>query len=118
LIINSPVTGTITEYNKALITNSSALSTSPYVDGWVYLIEPANWLREIQFLSMSEKYQAWLKSEFLRLKDFFSLAANANTPEYAHVVMQDGGMVKSGILADLGPKVWEDFQTKFIDNTK
>jgi glycine cleavage system H lipoate-binding protein/ABC-type phosphate transport system substrate-binding protein len=118
LIIYSPVTGIITAYNKALITNSSALNESPYTDGWVYTVEPTNWLKEIQFLSMAEKYKEWLKSEFSRVKDFFASAVQSGTPEYEHIVMQDGGALKDSILAELGPEVWEDFQTKFIDNTR
>jgi glycine cleavage system H lipoate-binding protein/ABC-type phosphate transport system substrate-binding protein len=118
LTIYSPVSGTIKAYNDSLITNSSALNSTPYCDGWVYSIEPTNWLREIQFLSMSEKYKVWLKEEFLRLKDFIAAAINPDTPEYAHVVLQDGGALKDSILADLGPEVWEDFQIKFIDTAK
>jgi glycine cleavage system H lipoate-binding protein/ABC-type phosphate transport system substrate-binding protein len=118
LTIYSPVTGIITAYNKTLITNSSALNLAPYSDGWIYMIEPTNWLREIQFLDMAEKYKSWLKEEFLRLKDFFASAINANTPEYAHIALQDGGALKDSILADLGPEVWEDFQTKFIDTAR
>jgi glycine cleavage system H lipoate-binding protein/ABC-type phosphate transport system substrate-binding protein len=118
LTIYSPVTGTITASNKTLINNSSAINTAPYTEGWVYMIEPTNWLREIQFLTMADQYKTWLKDEFTRLKDFFASALQVNTPEYAHVVLQDGGALKDSILADLGPEVWEDFQTKFIDNTR
>ncbi len=118
LTIYSPLSGTITAYNKNLITNSSALNTAPYADGWVYMIEPTNWLRDIQFLSMAEKYRAWLRDEFSRLKDFFATAINDNSPQYAHIALQDGGAMKDNILADLGPEVWEDFQTKFIDNAR
>ena len=114
LKIYSPVSGTITSQNKTLINNSSLINSSPYVDGWVYMIEPSNWLREIQFLSMGEKYKTWLKGEFPRLKDFFA-AALKTTPEYAHIAFQDGGALKDNILADLEPEVWEDFQTKFLD---
>jgi glycine cleavage system H lipoate-binding protein len=117
LTIYSPVSGTIKAFNETLIANSSALNANPYTDGWVYMIEPTNWLREIQFLTMSEKYKAWLKEEFSRLKDFFATAINTNSPEYACVTLQDGGTLKDGILADLGPEVWEDFQIKFIDHT-
>ncbi|HEX7583437.1 MAG TPA: substrate-binding domain-containing protein [Prolixibacteraceae bacterium] len=114
LKIYSPVSGTITSQNKTLINNSSLINSSPYVDGWVYMIEPSNWLREIQFLSMGEKYKTWLKDEFPRLKDFFA-AALKTTPEYAHIAFQDGGALKDNILADFDPEVWEDFQTKFLD---
>ena len=118
LIIYSPISGTITAYNKSLITDSSAVNAAPYTDGWVYMIEPTNWLREIQFLSMSDIYKTWLKDEFSRLKDFFARAIQSNSIEYAHIALQDGGALKDSILADLGPEVWEDFQTKFSDNTR
>jgi glycine cleavage system H lipoate-binding protein len=118
LTIHAPVTGTIIAQNKTLTTNTSMLNTAPYTDGWVYTIEPSNWLLEIQFLTMAEKYRTWLKGEFTRLKDFFATAVNASTPEYAHIAYQDGGAFKDHILADLGPAVWEDFQTNFIDNSK
>jgi glycine cleavage system H lipoate-binding protein len=113
LTVYSPISGTIKTQNTALISNSSLINTAPYSEGWVYMIEPANWLREIRFLSMAEKYNTWLKDEFSRLKDFFATALK--TPEFAHVVYQDGGSMKNSILADLGPEVWEDFQTKFLD---
>ena len=116
LNIYSPVSGIIKAKNEILINHSSLLNTAPYYEGWVYLIEPSNWLREIQFLSMAEKYKTWLKVEFSRLKDFFATAFK--TPEFAYVVYQDGGSLKDGILADLGPEVWEDFQTKFMDQGK
>ena len=118
LTIYSPVSGTIKNYNQALIANSSAINVAPYAEGWIYVIEPANWIREIQFLSMADQYKSWLKDEFSRLKEFFALALNAHAPEYAHVMMQDGGAIKDGVMAELDPKVWEDFQTKFIDTAK
>ena len=114
LDICAPVSGTIKEQNKILNTNTSIINSSPFTDGWVYKIEPTNWLKEIQFLIMGKHYREWLKSEFLRLKEFLTESAMTETPEYAHV-LQDGGELKDRILEDLGPEVWEDFQTNFID---
>jgi len=118
LNIYSPVSGTVTAQNRTLVTDSSLINSSPYSDGWVYLIEPSNWIREIQFMNMAEKYKTWLTEEFTRLKDFFAMIAKANTPEYAFVAYQDGGALKDNVLADLGPEIWEDFQTKFIDKVR
>jgi len=113
LNIHAPVSGTIKEQNKALYKSSSLINSSPYSDGWVYMIEPTNWLKEIQYLITGKKYKEWLKSEFSRLKDFLAASVKSNV-EYAHV-LQDGGELRDGILEDLGPEVWEDFQTNFID---
>jgi hypothetical protein len=39
-------------------------------------------------------------------------------PEYAHAVLQDGGIIRDHVLSELGPEVWEEFQTDFIDTMK
>lgn len=118
LNIYAPISGTIKEQNQKLVSDSSIINTSPYSDGWVYLIEPKNWLREIQFLFMGENYKEWLQDEFTRLKDFFTASVRTNTLVYEHIILQDGGELTDNVLADLEPEVWEDFQTKFIDTSK
>jgi glycine cleavage system H lipoate-binding protein len=118
LNIYSPVSGVIKEHNERLMADSSLINSSPYADGWVYLIEPKNWLREIQFLFPVENYKEWLEDEFTRLKDFFSVSMRSNTAVYEHIVLQDGGEITDNVLADLGPEVWEDFQNAFIDTSK
>jgi len=118
LNIYSPITGTITEVNKNLETNSSLLNSSPYSDGWVYLIEPTNWGLEIQYLLIAEKYKEALKGEFMRLKDFFTTLIKANSHDFAYITMQDGGELIDNPLAELEPEVWDDFQTRFIDISK
>ncbi len=115
LHLYAPVSGTITAHNNALVTDTSMINTDPYAGGWVYMIDPVNWVRETRFLTMADSYKSWLKDEFSRLRDFFAVALAAHSPEYAYVTMQDGGLLQDHILSDLDPKVWEDFQTKFID---
>jgi glycine cleavage system H lipoate-binding protein/ABC-type phosphate transport system substrate-binding protein len=115
LELYAPISGVIREQNQSLVSDSSLINTAPFTEGWVYLIEPKNWLREIQFMFMAEKYKEWLGDEFARLKDFFSATVRTNTAVYAHIVLQDGGELTDNVLADLEPEVWEDFQTKFID---
>ena len=114
LNIYSPVTGTITAQNKNLFTDAALLNTSPFAAGWVYIIEPANWSLEIQFMNMAEKYGNWLTTEYSRLRDFFATAVRIHVPAFV-TILQDGGVLRDGILAELSPEVWEDFQTKFID---
>lgn len=118
LNIYSPISGTITEVNKNLETNSSLLNSSPYSDGWVYMIEPTNWGLEIQYLLIAEKYKEALKGEFMRLKDFFMTLIKVNSHDFAYVTMHDGGELIDNPLAELDPNVWDDFQTKFIDASK
>jgi len=118
LNIYAPISGTILEKNSALDTNSSMLNHSPYNDGWVYRIEPANWLRENQLLFMADKHRKYIKNEFSRLKDFLADILKADNEKYAQVVLQDGGELIDNTLANLGPEIWEDFQSKFIDPSR
>jgi glycine cleavage system H lipoate-binding protein/ABC-type phosphate transport system substrate-binding protein len=115
LNIYAPISGTIKDYNEILITNPSLLNSSPYTDGWVYMIEPANWLREIQFLIMAGKYKEWLKDEFIRVKDFLAASVNPKNTEFSYVTLQEGGELTDNVLENFGPEVWEDFQKHFID---
>jgi len=118
LSIYAPISGTILKHNTTLLSNTSLINSSPYSEGWIYEIEPANWLREIRFLFMGERYKEWIEDEFVRLKDFFAATAKSKTPAYAHLILQDGGELADHILANQDPEVWEEFQIKFINTSK
>jgi glycine cleavage system H lipoate-binding protein/ABC-type phosphate transport system substrate-binding protein len=118
LNIYAPVSGIIREKNLRLLIDSSIVNTSPYSDGWVYMIEPKNWVREIEFLFMGEKYKEWLSDEFKRLKDFFTISVLSDRSAYQPIILQDGGELTDNVLADLSPEVWENFQTSFIDKSR
>lgn len=118
LTIYSPVTGLIKQQNELLISNPSQLNSAPYTDGWVYQIEPANWIREISFMFMADKFRDWMKDEFARLKDFMAVVANANHVRLNQPVLQDGGELTDNVLVNQDPEVWEEFQYQFIDTSK
>ena len=118
LSLYAPISGTIIAQNGSLLADSTLMNSSPFTEGWVYRIEPRNWMREVQFMLMGEKYTEWLKDEFARLKEFVTASARIDSAVYAHVVLQDGGELTDHVLADLGPEVWEDFQTNFIDTSR
>jgi glycine cleavage system H lipoate-binding protein len=109
ITLNSPVSGTIVAINEHTVEGNS------FVENWLYKIEPTNWKREIDFMLMSDQYTVWLKSEFNRLKDFIARSLQASSPQYAHIVLQDGGELREGFMADLEPEVWEDFQNEFLN---
>lgn len=118
LNLYSPVSGYIRKQNELFLTTPSLINTAKFTEAWVYQIEPVNWLREVSFMFMFDKYREWLEDEFTRLKDFLAASANSNTVVYQHIVLQDGGELKDNVLADFGPEVWEDFQSRFIDTSK
>lgn len=118
LDIYSPVTGLIREQNQALLKSPAKLNTVSFTEGWIYKIEPANWLKDTGFMFMVEKYREWIDDEFTRLKDFLANTANNNQLVYQHIVLQDGGELKDEVLADMEPEIWEEFQTRFLDVSK
>jgi glycine cleavage system H lipoate-binding protein/ABC-type phosphate transport system substrate-binding protein len=118
LNVYAPISGIVKEQNTELSSNTSKINSSPYSEGWVYAIEPSNWLRDIQFLFMADIYNDWLKKEFSRLKDFLAFSVKSQKVEYAQIILQDGGELKDNVLEELGPEIWEDFQTNFIDSFK
>ena len=69
-------------------------------------------------LFIADKHRQFIKTEFLRLKDFLATALAAGNENYAMLVLQDGGELVDNTLSELGPEVWEDFQTKFIDPSR
>lgn len=115
LNIYSPVTGVVRESNKSLIENPALINRAPYKEGWVYQIEPSNWLRETQFMLVADQTANWLKKEIVRMKDFLATAYGNSqlTP-----VLQDGGSLKGNVLEGAEPAIWEDFQSRFIDSAK
>ncbi len=118
LTIYSPISGTVKYQNDELIKNPSLVYASPFNEGWLYMIEPSNWLRENQFMFMADKYMEWLNFEFSRVKDFLSTIGQINNLEPSLIILQDGGELKDNVLEDFGPEVWDDFHTKFINISK
>jgi len=118
LHVYSPVSGIIKKQNEVLKSNATVINSAPYAEGWVYQVEPSGWFKEIQLMEMAAKYRQWIDLEFTRLKDFLSSTLKPGSLEYSHAVMQDGGVLKEGVLAEFGPEVWDDFQTKFLDTYK
>lgn len=118
LNLYSPVSGIIREKNEVLESDISILNKSPYSSGWVYRVEPENWQRENQLLFMSEKHRQFIVNEITRIRDFLAGLLRNEEPQLSPVILQDGGMLRDGVLADMSPEVWEEFQSKIIDPSR
>lgn len=55
--IYSPISGTVTEVNEALVANPALLNTDPFGQGWIYKLTPSN-PAEIETLLSPEAYSA------------------------------------------------------------
>lgn len=115
LDIISPVSGTIISRNEKLTGDTALLHSSPYAEGWIYGIEPDNWLNESRLMSAAAKYTEQVREEFGRIRDFLATFSGSGDVRMAHVVLQDGGELKEGLLEEFGPEVWEEFQIRFMN---
>lgn len=118
LEIKSPVSGRIVMRNEKLTADTGIMNNSPYDEGWIYAIEPDNWEKESRLLEFPGKYIDYLKEEFARIRDFLTVMPGPGDTRYAHVVLQDGGEFKDGVLEEFGPEVWEEFQEKFLERSR
>ena len=112
--LKSPISGTIDAENLGLSIDPTTLTDSPFENGWVLSITPKSWQKESQLLLMADSYKEWLNNEFSRLKEFLQSAINTHQGS-AQLILQDGGEITDKPLSQLGPEIWEDFQTQFID---
>jgi len=114
----APVSGVIRNSNEKLVNDPAILNASPYSEGWIYSLEPQNWTKESVLLYFAEKYKCWISNEWTRIKEFLAMILKPQSPEFSHVVMQDGGVIREGFLSELGPKEWEEFQVNFLDSAR
>ena len=60
--IMNPVTGTVTRVNEELIDHPELVNKSPYIDGWMYAIEPDN-PGDVETLMESAEYGKFVESD-------------------------------------------------------
>lgn len=117
LVVYSPVSGVVRKTNEELMEYAGMINSSPYSEGWVYLVEPENWAAEVARMRDAGKYRTWLKEEFARMRDFLSSLMNSGQLSEG-IVLQDGGEIAENVLNTLDPVSWEEFQTRFIDTSR
>ncbi len=118
LVIKSPVSGKIESINKSLESDSNSINNSPYTEGWVYEVQPDNWMAEYSNFLIGKTYSKWLHKEIVRLKEFLSSAVFKQQTSPLQVVMLDGGEIQDNLLESLSPELWEEFQLGYIDKAK
>jgi glycine cleavage system H lipoate-binding protein/ABC-type phosphate transport system substrate-binding protein len=115
LVLYSPVSGVIESVNEDVEYAGSVVNSSPYEEGWIYEIKPSKWMAENRNFLMSDSYREWLASEIVRLKEFLSSTIFRPRESTLIPVLQEGGEVVDNLLESMGPDLWVEFQTGFID---
>jgi glycine cleavage system H lipoate-binding protein len=118
LRLYSPVSGVIKELNAGLESNVELINSAPYSNGWVYRVEPDNWQRENQLLFMADKHRQFIQNEIAKIRDFLASLLHNENMQVSPLILQDGGTLRQGILSEMGPEAWEEFQTRIIDPSR
>jgi glycine cleavage system H protein len=64
----APLSGTIVARNDQTVRNPSIVNQSPYVDGWMIVIQPSDWENETAQLVRGDDLPAWVESEIKRYR--------------------------------------------------
>jgi glycine cleavage system H protein len=115
LNINSPISGKIIVINPAISDNPLIVNEDPYDKGWIYLIQPTEWVAETSSYYLSEYAVSWTKREMVRFKDFMAETMRKHSPDTSMVILQDGGELCDKPLSELPGEVWHDFQKSFLN---
>ncbi len=112
LSIKSPIEGTVTAINHAVLENSSLIRQNPYEEGWLLRIEPAELKYNLNSLNIGKDIVKWMKGELVRLKEF--LGKVEPQPNLVGVTMYDGGNIVEGVITYLDEKNLENFENEFL----
>jgi glycine cleavage system H protein len=116
LDIHSPISGKILKTNSLLNKDPELLNEDPLEKGWIYKIQPSNWIKETKSCYFADEATTWLTRELERFKDFLTggpMRKYSSDP--AMVMLQDGGEIRDNVLSELPDEVWTDFQKEFLD---
>jgi len=115
LSVFSPISGTILNSNSLLNSNNELLNRDPYGKGWIYDVQPTNWVKEISSLYLAGEATAWIKKELERYKDFLAINVQKYSPGSSMIMLQDGGELIENSLSDMPDELWKDFQKEFLN---
>ncbi len=114
LQIYSPLSGNIMHTNTVLYESPEIVSDDPYGKGWIYKIQPTEWIAETDSYYLADKAIAWSIKELDRFKDFLATSISKYSPETSLVILQDGGELCDKPLSEMPGEVWNDFQESFM----
>lgn len=111
LSLVAPVSGRVMSVNRDLQDNPSLISDSPYMHGWLFMVEPVQLAMSLSVLSIAENAAHWIRQEADRLRDFL---VNRGEAALVGETMLDGGVPVGGSLEHLDDKGIKSFEAEFL----
>lgn len=117
LQIYSPISGRVIKTNKMLYATHGIVNEDPYDRGWIYEIQPSEWMAETSSYYVGNEAVAWVKNEIVKFRDFLALSMKKYSPETSMLMLQDGGELIDRPLSELPDEVWQDSQKSFLNRS-
>ncbi len=115
LKIQSPVSGRIVRENSALLNDPLILNEDPYDRGWLFTLQPDNWVDDTHTYYLADEAVRWSEKELKRFKDFMAVSLGKVSPEPGMVILQEGGELSDNPLSGMPGEIWQDFQEQFLE---
>lgn len=115
LQIYSPISGRVVKTNKRLYERPEVINEDPYEKGWIYTIQPSEWIAETGSYYLAGEAIEWSKRELERFRDFMAESVKKYSSESSMLILQDGGELCDQPLSALPNEVWQDFQKSFLN---
>ena len=106
----SPVDGTVTALNHALLAKPGDLPADPYKGGWFCSLRPERLAASLKRMVIAEDTEEWMRGELRRLRDTLSSREGALT------ALADGGAPVHGLASCLEQEEWEEFLERFFED--
>ena len=108
----SPIDGTIEKTNAMLEKSPQNFMTSPYKNGWFYVLRPKDLAESLHHFVVADKAKAWWSQELKRLRDF--VRARIPQEALAGATLLDGGPPLDEIVEHLDNESFEEFEALFL----
>jgi len=118
LSFRAPISGKVVSFNDELVSSPEVLRKKPYSDGWVAILEPANFDQEAKSLSRGNEAAQWLREEIKRFRNFITVQENTllASPAKAGATLLDGGTPAEGVMEHSSKETWQKFEADFLAN--
>ena len=108
----SPIDGTIEKTNVGLEKSPQNFMTSPYKNGWFYVLSPTDLAESLHQFVIADKAKAWWSKEMKRLRDF--VRTRIPQEALAGATLLDGGPPLDEIVEHLDKAAFEEFEALFL----
>ena len=104
----SPIEGTVTAINEALLQNPELARKDPYGDGWLLTVQAPDSKINFRNLMGGTLARLWTESSALKLRN--------RMPALAGALAQDGGVAVDDITANMPDEDWTTMNKEIYHN--